>query len=375
MVKKFNAEFRIGQGGVVEVNSDVILDAASGLILVDATAGPVTVTLQRSDGLGGRRYCIKKVDSSPNTVTISPVSSQTIDGQASVTLSSENEFIDILSDNENWLIVGESMISAAIPHNFLSATHLDTTPLTPPTLGDLVKASGASKWARFGLGPANAALLINAGATDLLYALIKDANVDPLAAIAQSKIAGLLASLAAKLQTTSDVGVGVGKLTKAISGTDAPFKSILAGAGITVTNLADEVQIASSVGVNTFILGVMDDGALPNGTDDFVGIFSDDTAASEADTQGFLAFGFTIVRYTLRVNTNTKNMDTTFSARDDGVDVPNTSTIVAGGVTGSFDSGVISEAIAANSLMNFKMIVGGGTGALSDYSQLLECEK
>ncbi len=104
MVKQFNAKFRVGQGGLKEVSSDVTLDeGVDQLVLVDASAGPVTVTLQRADGSGGKRFCIKKVDSSQNAVTITPSLSQTIDGQTSKSISQENQTLDIISDNENWL--------------------------------------------------------------------------------------------------------------------------------------------------------------------------------------------------------------------------------------------------------------------------------
>jgi len=68
-------------------------------------------------------------------------------------------------------------------------------------------------------------------------------------------------------------------------------------------------------------------------------------------------------------------MTTTFSFRDGGVSVPNTSIVVLGGVTGSFDSGVISESILANALTNFAHLSGGGSGSISDFGQYLECEK
>ena len=54
MVNEFNQQFRVGQRGLVEANADLTLDAGRFLILVDATADPVTVTLQRADGLGGK---------------------------------------------------------------------------------------------------------------------------------------------------------------------------------------------------------------------------------------------------------------------------------------------------------------------------------
>lgn len=106
MVKRFNPEFRVGQGGILEVSADRDLPTDAFLVLVDASAGPVTITLLRADGWGGKRFCIKKVDSSVNVVTVVPVAGQTIDGQTSVELAVLEQAIELLSDNENYVSVG-----------------------------------------------------------------------------------------------------------------------------------------------------------------------------------------------------------------------------------------------------------------------------
>lgn len=106
MVKRFNPEFRVGQGGILEVNADRDLPNDAFLVLVDASAGPITVTLQRADGFGGKRFCVKKIDASVNAVTIVPIAGQTIDGLTSVELSVEGEEIELISDNENYLSIG-----------------------------------------------------------------------------------------------------------------------------------------------------------------------------------------------------------------------------------------------------------------------------
>ena len=105
MVKKFNQEFRVGQGGILEVSADKVLPTDAFLVLVDASAGPVTITLLRADGWGGKKFCIKKVDSSVNAVTVVPIAGQTIDGLASVTLSSQNDSLDIISNNEDYDVI------------------------------------------------------------------------------------------------------------------------------------------------------------------------------------------------------------------------------------------------------------------------------
>ena len=56
------------------VNSGVITQG--GLIVVDASAGAVTLDLPHTAAIDGRQFIIKKVDSTANTVTIRP--SQTV---------------------------------------------------------------------------------------------------------------------------------------------------------------------------------------------------------------------------------------------------------------------------------------------------------
>jgi hypothetical protein len=75
-----------------------------GVILVDATAGAVTVTLQ-SAGIGVGEVVIKKKDSSGNAVTIAPPSG-TIDGAASVALTAQNKAIRVACDGANYWVVG-----------------------------------------------------------------------------------------------------------------------------------------------------------------------------------------------------------------------------------------------------------------------------
>jgi len=146
---------------------------------------------------------------------------------------------------------------------------------------------------------------------------------------------------AGESNTSSNVGSGLGWALPKV-GVDLPFKSFIALAPLSIVSNPTDITISIAGQVNTFILATFSDDSLPTGNS-FIGVFSDDETTGESDTQGFLAFAYTVVRYTLRINGNSRNMTTTFSYRDGGVSVPNTSIVVLGGVTGSFDSGVISE--------------------------------
>jgi len=81
---------------IVEADRDKI-------VLVDATAGPVTITLLASATAGdGFRLVVKKVDSSANAVTVDGTASETIDGATTSTLSTQYDSVNLVSDGSNW---------------------------------------------------------------------------------------------------------------------------------------------------------------------------------------------------------------------------------------------------------------------------------
>jgi len=86
------------------VASDAIL-LTDDVILADATAGALTVTLPDPTLTNGRVFTVKKIDATVNTVTIAPFAAETIDGMASVSTSSPNESIDFLSDGTDWWVI------------------------------------------------------------------------------------------------------------------------------------------------------------------------------------------------------------------------------------------------------------------------------
>jgi hypothetical protein len=79
------------------------MTASDEFVHVDATSGAVTISLPTAVGITGRRYTVKKVDSSSNKVTIDASSTETIDGALTKDLSSRYQTIDIVSNGSNWL--------------------------------------------------------------------------------------------------------------------------------------------------------------------------------------------------------------------------------------------------------------------------------
>jgi hypothetical protein len=76
-------------------------------LFADATAGSLTITLPNANIHAGRIFFVKKTDSSVNTVTVS-TGGGTIDGSASVIISSQYGDIFVISDGTNYHTVAVS---------------------------------------------------------------------------------------------------------------------------------------------------------------------------------------------------------------------------------------------------------------------------
>ena len=85
--------------------SNYAMTTADGVILVDATAGPVIITLPAAAGNDGFRATIKKIDTTAHIVTIAPAGSETIDGNANLTISAPYTSIELISDGANWFVL------------------------------------------------------------------------------------------------------------------------------------------------------------------------------------------------------------------------------------------------------------------------------
>ncbi len=70
---------------------------------IECVSGTFTVTLPTAIGVIGKQYVIKNVGS--GTITVATTSSQTIDGNNTVSLT-QNESIIVVSDDSDWKIIG-----------------------------------------------------------------------------------------------------------------------------------------------------------------------------------------------------------------------------------------------------------------------------
>lgn len=74
------------------------------LILWDATSGNLVATLPTAVGNAGQQYVAKKIDSSANTVTVTPDGSEKIDGASTKVLTIQYQSITLTSNNVGWVI-------------------------------------------------------------------------------------------------------------------------------------------------------------------------------------------------------------------------------------------------------------------------------
>ncbi len=74
--------------------------------LVNATSGAVTITLPTAVN-NNASFIIKKTDSSANVVTIDGASSETIDGDLTYKLNDQYNYVEIVSNGTNWVVVNE----------------------------------------------------------------------------------------------------------------------------------------------------------------------------------------------------------------------------------------------------------------------------
>lgn len=89
---------------VTTVSANYTAHITDEVILVDASSGPVTVTLI-SASRTPNKYTVKKIDSSSNAVTIAAASGQNIDGSSTKALASQWDKATVIPSGNNWFTV------------------------------------------------------------------------------------------------------------------------------------------------------------------------------------------------------------------------------------------------------------------------------
>jgi hypothetical protein len=100
-------------------------------------------------GISGREYRIKKIDNSVNTVTIATTSSQKIDDYTGAVLSTKYQYLNLVSDGANWMILAKtgSIVPQLYPFNAFTFTTCGATGYTGPNLGTCQSAYSSQSWA------------------------------------------------------------------------------------------------------------------------------------------------------------------------------------------------------------------------------------
>lgn len=88
----------------VQVSANTTLNGSNTSVLVNAAAGPITITLPNAVG-DNHLYIIKKIDASANPVTVITLNSQTIDGLSTSGLGNQFSSMTVKSDNANWWLI------------------------------------------------------------------------------------------------------------------------------------------------------------------------------------------------------------------------------------------------------------------------------
>lgn len=90
---------------VVAINANYATNYSDTVILADATAGNITVTLKPANEMTQKRIVILKTDASANTVTIDADGSETINGALTNVLSTQYAKVELTAYNGAWYII------------------------------------------------------------------------------------------------------------------------------------------------------------------------------------------------------------------------------------------------------------------------------
>lgn len=89
---------------VVSKSTNYTVTVLDNTILVDATSGPVTITLI-SAAYTANTFTVKKTDNSVNAVTVAAQGGQNIDGSSTFSLPSQNNSVTVIPSASNWFTI------------------------------------------------------------------------------------------------------------------------------------------------------------------------------------------------------------------------------------------------------------------------------
>lgn len=92
---------------IVNTSSNYTTSITDNIIMCNASSGSLNVTLPTAVNNSGKLFTIKKIDSTFNKVFILTQNNETIDGELNCFLETPGEYVDLVSDNTNWQIIGD----------------------------------------------------------------------------------------------------------------------------------------------------------------------------------------------------------------------------------------------------------------------------
>lgn len=96
------------QGEFLEMygaTSSATLNISVDVLLVDATSGPVNITLVSPGANPNKTFVIKKIDPTGNAVTLLPAGSETIDGAPNRVITTQFTSVKVITDGANWFVI------------------------------------------------------------------------------------------------------------------------------------------------------------------------------------------------------------------------------------------------------------------------------
>lgn len=104
-----------------------VLSELDGTALCNAATGSFSVSLPDSDLFLGKIYEFKKVDSSENSVIISSLVGESIDGATGIVLENENDSYSIRATGSGWIVTSEKTRATKAAPEY-SYMHREITP-------------------------------------------------------------------------------------------------------------------------------------------------------------------------------------------------------------------------------------------------------
>ncbi len=95
-----------GRVSTIVLSTNGFLSIDVQMVVADALASVIHLTLPLARDLVGKTYTIKKSDASKNKVWIHALENEHIDNDTLTVLSLQYEFVSLISDGINWLIIG-----------------------------------------------------------------------------------------------------------------------------------------------------------------------------------------------------------------------------------------------------------------------------